>query len=479
MPTFIFMNDRKFQIKTNSGLYTDMYQITMAEAYFKQGIHKTLASFDYFFRKLPYSGGYVIFCGLGELLPVIENLHFSSEEIDWLRKKGFGKDFLEWLEAFRFNGRIYSMPEGEIAFPLEPLLRVEGELAEVQLIETLLLNYLNFQSLIATKAARMRYAAGDRHLSEFGLRRAQAFGGIAASRAAIAGGFNSTSNVFAAKMYGITASGTMAHSFIQSQKNELTAFRKFVETHPKNSTLLVDTYDTLKSGIPNAIIVANEMKQKGQQLQAIRLDSGDLAYLSKRGRKMLDDAGFQEVQIVVSNQLDEYLIKSLLEQKAPIDVFGVGTSLATGQPDAALDGVYKLCEIDGKPKIKLSENIQKVTLPGVKQVYRYTDEEGRFVADAIALAKESIPNQMIHPYDPEKSMLLNSKLATPLLHKIMENGKSLLENYEPKDVAAFSQKRLQLLPDEHKRFNNPHIYKVGISEPLHQLRSDLRREYKM
>jgi nicotinate phosphoribosyltransferase len=473
------MNDKKFQIRTDSGLYTDMYELAMAEAYFKQNIHNTPASFDYFFRKLPFSGGYVIFCGLGELLSVIENLHFSSEEINWLHKQGFDKGFLEWLEAFRFKGTIRSMAEGEIVFPLEPLLLAEGSLAEVQLIETLLLNYLNFQSLIATKAARIRYAAGDRHLSEFGLRRSQALGGITASRAAIAGGFDSTSNMYAAKMYDIKASGTMAHSFIQSQENELTAFRKFAEVHPKNSTLLVDTYDTLKSGIPNAIIIAKEMKQKGQQLQAIRLDSGDLAYLAKRSRKMLDDAGFQDVQIVVSNQLDEYLIKSLLDQKAPIDVFGVGTSLATGQPDAALDGVYKLCEINGKPKIKLSENIQKVTLPGIKQVYRFTDEGGSFVGDAIALATDGIPGKMIHPYDPEKSMLLNTKLANPLLKKIMENGKSLLQQYEPKDFAAFSQKRLLQLPDEHKRFNNPHIYKVGISESLHQLRNDLRREYKM
>ena len=473
------MDDKKFTINTVSGLYTDRYELAMAHAYFKQKIQDVPACFDYFFRKLPYSGGYVISCGLGELLPVIENLHFSSNEIDWLHKEGFDKDFLAWLEAFRFKGTIRSMPEGEIAFPLEPLLQVEGSLAEVQLIETLLLNYLNFQSLIATKAARIRYAAGNHHLSEFGLRRAQALGGISASRAAIAGGFDSTSNVYAAKMYDIKAVGTMAHSFIQSQENELIAFRKFAESEPENCTLLVDTYDTLKSGIPNAIIVAKEMKEKGQQLQAIRLDSGDLAYLSKRGRKMLDDAGFPNVQIVVSNQLDEYLIKSLLEQKAPIDVFGVGTSLATGQPDAALDGVYKLCEINGKPKIKLSENIQKVTLPGAKQVYRYTDDAGYFLADAIALLKDGIPDKMIHPYDAEKSMILDTKMATPLLNKIMENGKSLLETYHPKDVAVFAQKRLQYLPEEHKRFNNPHIYKVGISEPLHQLRSDLRKEYKM
>jgi nicotinate phosphoribosyltransferase len=472
-------DSNKFTIHTNSGLYTDMYELTMAEAYFKEKKHNEPACFDYFFRKLPFAGGYVIFCGLGELLPVIETLHFNSGEINWLNQQGFDKDFLSWLEAFRFKGTIRSVQEGEIVFPLEPLLQVEGGLAEIQIIETLLLNYLNFQSLIATKAARIRYAAGDRHLSEFGLRRAQSFGGISASRAAIAGGFDSTSNMLAAKKYGIKAVGTMAHSFIQSQENELAAFRKFAEAEPHNCTLLVDTYDTLKSGIPSAIKVANEMKEKGQRLQAIRLDSGDLAYLSKRGRKMLDDAGFQDVQIIVSNQLDEYLIKSLLEQKAPIDSFGVGTSLATGQPDAALDGVYKLCEMNGEPKIKLSENIQKVTLPGRKQVYRFLDETGCFAADAIALENETVPSRMIHPYDIEKSKELDTKMATPLLNQIMVNGQSLLEKYEPKVVASYVQKRMQQLPEEHKRFNNPHIYKVGISAALHELRSELRKKYKM
>ncbi len=468
-----------FSIQTNSGLYTDMYELVMAEAYFKQKIQDQPVCFDYFFRKNPFAGGYIIFCGLGELLPVLETFHYQSNEIDWLSKQGFNKDFLSWLEAFRFNGTIRSMQEGEVAFPLEPLLQIHGGLVEVQLIETLLLNYLNFQSLIATKAARIRYAAGDRYLSEFGLRRAQSLGGISASRAAIAGGFDSTSNMFAAKKYDIPATGTMAHSFIQSQENELAAFRKFAEAEPHNCTLLVDTYNTLKSGIPNAIIVAKEMKENGQQLKAIRLDSGDLAYLSKKARKLLDDAALQEVQIVVSNQLDEYLIKSLLDQKAPIDSFGIGTSLATGQPDAALDGVYKLSEINGEPKLKLSENIQKVTLPGIKQVYRFTDETDSFVADAIALNDEPVPSKMIHPYDIEKSKPLDIKMGTPLLHKIMDNGKSLLENNEPADIAQFVKKRLQQLPEEHKRFNNPHIYKVGISEPLHQLRSDLRKKYRL
>lgn len=471
--------DSKFIVNTNSGLYTDMYELAMAQAYFKQNMMEAPACFDYFFRKLPYSGGYVIFCGLGELLPLIENLCFHPDDIDWLHKEGFDSDFLSWLEVFRFKGSIRSMKEGEIVFPLEPLLQTEGGLAEVQIIETLLLNYLNFQSLIATKAARMRYAAGKRHLSEFGLRRAQALGGISASRGAIAGGFDSTSNVYAAKKYGIKAIGTMAHSFVQSQENEITAFRKFAEAQPQNCTLLVDTYNTLKSGIPNAIKVAQEMSSRGEQLQAIRLDSGDLAYFSKKARQMLDEAGFPGVKIVVSNQLDEYLIKSLLDQEAPVDIFGVGTSLATGQPDAALDGVYKLSEINGEPEIKLSENIQKVTLPGVKQVYRYTDETGHFTADAIELSTKPIPFRMIHPYDAEKSMMLDTGRAAPLLEKIVEDGKSLLEEYQPKDVAAYAQMRLQSLPEEHKRFNNPHIYKVGISESLHKLRSDLRKKYKM
>jgi nicotinate phosphoribosyltransferase len=472
------MNIFNGSINTCSGLYTDMYELAMAQAYFKQNTYNTQASFEYFFRKIPFSGGYVIFCGLDDLLNVIEQLRFSKEEIGWLQRQGLDEKFLIWLENFHFTGRIYSMKEGEVVFPTEPLLRIEGNLIEVQLIETLLLNYLNFQSLIATKAARMRHAAGNRHLSEFGLRRSQALGGIHASKAAIVGGFNSTSNVYAAKMFDIKAVGTMAHSFVQSEEDELVAFRKFAEAHPGNCTLLVDTYNTLKSGIPNAIIVAKEMEEKGQQLQAIRLDSGDLAYLSKKARQMLDSAGLQNVQIVVSNQLDEYLIKSLLDQNAPIDMFGVGTSIATGQPDAALDGVYKLSEINKQPKIKLSENIEKVTLPGIKQVYRFTDENGYFMGDAISFWNDTIPEKMIHPFDPEKSIQLDIDKATPLLSKVMENGKKMAKGQEPSTIAAYVQDRLSALPDEHKRFNNPHIYKIGISEPLHQLRNELRKYYK-
>jgi nicotinate phosphoribosyltransferase len=455
-----------------------MYELAMAQAYFREGTHNQTASFDYFFRKIPYSGGYVIYCGLGDLLEVIENLRFSKNDIAFLQNQGLNEEFLSFLENFRFSGTIYSMKEGEVVFPTEPILRVEGNLIEVQLVETLLLNYLNFQSLIATKAARIRYASGNRHLSEFGLRRAQGLGSIDASKAAIVGGFNSTSNVYSAKVFDLKAIGTMAHSFVQSQPDELTAFRKFAEAHPENCTLLVDTYNTLKAGVPNAITIAKEMEKAGSRLKAIRLDSGDLAYLSKKAREMLDKQGLQYVQIAVSNQLDELVIKSLLDQKAPIDLFGVGTSIATGQPDAALDGVYKLSQVNNEPKIKLSENIQKVTLPGIKQVYRFTDENGFFMGDAVAFADENIPDRMFHPFDPEKTTELDVSKGRPLLEKVMENGQKIIDYQQPSEIAAYVQQRLLELPEEHKRFNNPHIYKVGISERLQHLRNELRKKYK-
>ena len=371
------------------------------------------------------------------------------------------------------------MKEGEIIFPNEPVLRVEGNILEAQLIETALLNLLNFQSLIATKAARIRFVAGNRTLSDFGLRRAQALGGYHATRAAIVGGFNSTSNVKAARDYGIPVVGTMAHSFIQSYDNELSAFRDFAANRPDNCFLLVDTYDTLKSGVPNAITVAREMVQRSQQLAGIRLDSGDLAYLSKQARKMLDDAGLHDVKINASNQLDEYVIKSLLDQQAPIDAFGVGTSLVTGPPDAALDGVYKLTLADDKPRIKLSENLKKITLPDKKQVYRLLNGTDKFFgADVIALHDETNPGMMHHPFEPDKSLDLTGLKQEPLLHKVMENGKIVSEQPTLTEIANYCQQRLRLLPDEHKRFHNPHIYKVGISENLRDERNQLRNRYK-
>ena len=462
-----------------TGTYTDLYQLTMGQVYFLKGANKREAVFDYFFRKIPFDGGYVVFAGLGELLPILQDLHFSPEDLDYLRSIGLDPDFVNHLKGFRFGGSVYSVREGEIVFPGEPIVRVEGNMLEAQIAETVLLNLLNFQSLVATKAARIRYVAGDKILSDFGLRRAQALGGYHASRAAAVGGFQSTSNVKAALDFDIPAAGTMAHSFIQSYENELSAFRDFAEKRPDNCVLLVDTYDTLRSGIPNAIMVAKEMEHRSQKLSAIRLDSGDLAYLSKQARKMLDEAGLQYVSIAASNQLDEYVIKSLVDQEAPIDFYGVGTSLVTCPPDAALDGVYKLARFDGKPRIKLSENLKKITLPDRKQVYRIINEEGDFFgADIIALHDEAGFDKMHHPIDPEKSLALAGLKNENLLHLVMKDGKITGDLPAMKDIAEYCRRQLARLAPEHKRFQNPHIYKVGISTRLRDLRNDLRHQHK-
>lgn len=461
-----------------SPLYTDLYQLAMGQAYFLDGTAEKPVVFDYFFRTIPFAGGYVIFAGLDPLLLALENLRFTPEEIDYLRKLNFQKPYLEYLESFRFQADVYSMHEGEVVFPLEPVIRVEGRLFEAQLIETLLLNLINYQSLIATKASRMRLAAGNRVLSDFGLRRAPAQGGLLASRAAIIGGFDSTSNVLAAHFFHLEAAGTMAHSFIESHEDEFQAFLKFVEANPDRAILLVDTYDTLGSGVPNAIKVARELEKRGLKLRGIRLDSGDLAYLSKKARAMLDAAGLDYVRIVASNLLDEYVIKSLIDQGAPIDIFGVGTKLVTGVPDAALDGVYKLSVFDGQPRLKLSDNIIKTTLPGRKKVLRYVNGEGMFMADAICLAEETSPARMHHPFDPEKSLDLTRYQDEELMIKVMERGKRLKSESQVEDIAAYTRKRLALLPPEHKRFEYPHVYKVGLSQKLLGLRTELIHHYR-
>ncbi|HEY1212212.1 MAG TPA: nicotinate phosphoribosyltransferase, partial [Bryobacteraceae bacterium] len=411
---------------TISGSYTDLYEITMGEVYFLEGREGVPACFDYFFRNIPFKGGYVVFAGLEDVLEALADLSFTAEDIRFLKALKFDPRFLSFLEGFRWRGTVYSVREGEVVFPGMPMLRVEGTLLETQLVETLLLNILNFESLIATKASRMRYVAGDRVLSDFGLRRAHGAGGLLASRAAIIGGFDSTSNVYAAERYGIKASGTMAHSFVESYGSELEAFRAFAKAQPENCIFLTDTYDTLKSGIPNAITVAGEMEARGQRAIGVRLDSGDLAYLARQARQMLDEAGLSYMQIVVSNQLDEQVIKSLLDQQAPVDVFGVGTHLVTGQPDAALDGVYKLAMAGGEPKLKVSDSLGKVTLPGVKQVVRMVDNKGRFAgADAVILSDELRPERMFHPSEPERSLSVGHFTQEPLLHKVMENGERL------------------------------------------------------
>ncbi|MEX0771613.1 MAG: nicotinate phosphoribosyltransferase [Balneolales bacterium] len=450
-----------------TGTYTDLYQLTMAQVYFLKGHKDHTAIFDYFFRKLPFDGGYAVFAGLDDLLDILENLHFDEQDIEFLHEQGLHPDFLKYLENFRFEGSIYSTREGDPVYPVLPVLSVEAKMIEAQIIETLLLNILNYQTLVATKASRIKYVAKDRKLMDFGLRRAQGPGGHYAARAAIIGGFDSTSNVRAGRDYNIPVSGTMAHSFIQSYDDELTAFRDFADARPGDCVLLVDTYDTLYSGLPNAITVGKEMEAKGHRLKGIRLDSGDLAYLAKQSRKMLDDAGLNYVKIAGSNQIDEHVIRSLNEQQAPIDVFGVGTSLVTGRPDAALDGVYKLAFANKKPRIKLSETIKKITLPSKKQVFRVLDGNGNFLgADAAALADEKSVDMMHHTVDPLKKLSIDEYHQEPQLTKVMENGKRFSEAVALEDIKQFSHKRLKQLPAEYKRFENPHIYKVGISTLL-------------
>lgn len=460
-------------------MFLDHYELIMAEGYFLTGRENSSANFDYFFRKNPFGSGFTVFAGLQDLVEMIQDFNFDSYAIDYLYKGGFRDSFIEYLRGFSFRGNLYAPKEGEVVFPEEPILRVEGTLIETQLLETLILNTLNFQSLIATKASRLRHSAGDRGLMDFGMRRAQGWGAIHASRAAVIGGVESTSNVLSAFLYDMISSGTQAHSWIQSFDDELTAFRKFTETHPNNSVLLVDTYDTLKSGVPHAIIIAKEMKIRGQKLLAIRLDSGDLAYLSKSARKMLDEAGLNDVKILASNQLDEFLINSLVQQNAPIDGFGVGTSLITGQKDAALDGVYKLSLVDNRPTIKLSEDINKTTLPGKKKIVRFFDGNKKFCADAIVLVEENENeiDSVFHPQHANKKSSLKGLKREVVTSKVVENGRVLVEKKSINEISEYRKFRVSQLSDEHKRFEFPHIYKVGLSNDLLKMRDQLFTEF--
>ena len=455
----------------HTGLYTDHYELTMAQGYFLHQRESTPSCFDYFFRKNPFEGGYVIFAGLRDLLEMLSVMRFDQEDCDYLASLGFAPAFLDYLRSFEFRGDLYAPEEGEVVFPYEPLVRVEGTIIETQLIETMLLNMLNFESLIATKAARIRRAAGPRLVIDFGLRRAHGLGGIHASRAAIIGGADSTSNVYSAFMFGLKSAGTQAHSWIQSYDDELSAFRDFARAYPKNCVLLVDTYDTLKSGVPNAITVAREMESRGERLFGVRLDSGDLAYLSKKARSLLDRAGLQYVRIMTSNQLDEYVISSLLSQDAPIDGFGVGTNLVTGRSDAALDGVYKLSMSGHAPRLKISETPEKIILPGIKEVFRCSDDDGFFRADCIGLSDETTIDFIFHPHRPDKSSPVASFRKEKLLRKVMDKGEVILGKKTPDELAEYAQQRLACLPEEHKRFENPHPYKVGITQKVRDHRS--------
>jgi nicotinate phosphoribosyltransferase len=458
---------------SHAALYIDYYQLTMTQGYFLSGKAQTTAVFDYFFRENPFGNGYVVFAGLSDLLEILETYRFEDAEIEYLQSLGFKQEFLQYLRRFRFNGTIYSMREGELIFPLEPIVRVEGSLIETQIIETLLLNLLNFESLIATKASRIRFAAGNRKLYDFGLRRAQGLGGIHASKAAVIGGVDATSNVYAAYHYSLEAAGTQSHSWVQSFGDELTAFRKYAEIYPNNCILLVDTYNTLRSGLPNAMKVAKEMETRGQKLKAIRLDSGDLALLSKKARALLDAARLNYVQIVASNQLDEILISSLLQQGAPIDGFGIGTRLLTAHNYPALQGMYKQSVIGNQPTLKFSDNYARTTLPGRKKVMRYFDANGFFDTDGIMLETEDGIDIFYHPFFTEQHRNVEEYTAKPIMFKVMESGRIIGKLPTPTESASYVSHRFVCLSPEYKRFENPQQYKVGISPSLMRLRSFL------
>ncbi len=462
------------------GLYTDYYELTMAQGYFKQGLHEDQAVFDYFFRRMPCGSGYVIFAGMVDFLDALQSFRYEEEDLAFLKKQGFEDDFLDFLSRFRFKGTIIAPREGEVVFNNEPLISVEGGILETQLIESLLLNLINFQSLIATRASRIESVlkAGQTFV-DFGLRRAQGLAGYQAARAAVIGGAGGTSHTQAARLYGLKVIGTMAHSWIQTFDDELEAFRRYVEIYPDKATLLVDTYDTLHSGVPNAIKVAKELEQKGYRLNAIRIDSGDMAYLSVKARQMLDEAGLEYVKIISSNSLDEYLIRSLNLQDAKLDGFGVGTRLVTSYQCPALDGVYKLSVFKGLPRLKISEDVAKISLPGKKTLWRVYDENGMFYRDAILLSGEN-PEEtetIFHPDYEFKNTRIAGLPKEPLRHTVMKEGQVIPPERNPYIISEYRRERMRKLSPEMKRFENPHVYKVGVSRKLFDLRRNLIKSH--
>ncbi|RMF46081.1 MAG: nicotinate phosphoribosyltransferase [Deltaproteobacteria bacterium] len=465
-----------------SPLLTDLYQLTMLAGYHAEGMAETPAVFDLFFRDIPYRGGYAVFAGLDPALRALEGLRFEADEIDHLASLNiFTADFLDWLAGFSFEGDVDAPEEGTPVFGNQPLLTVRAPLAQAQLVETLLLNIINFQTLVATKAARISRAAGGAPVLEFGLRRAQGpDGAMSVARAACIGGVRSTSNVLAGKVFDLPVKGTHAHSWVMAFDSELEAFRAYARSFPDHCILLVDTVDTLKSGLPNAITVARELRQQGHELFGIRLDSGDLAWLSRQARAMLDEAGFPEVRIVASNELDEEVIHTIRDEGGCIDIYGVGTRLATcaGEGGGALGGVYKLVAIDGRPKMKLTSDISKATLPGPKTVWRLYRPDGSYLQDVITVAGEE-PQQGETVYDPVNPahfrMLDEPFEARPLARTRMQGGRRTNPSPTLSQLADRCQTELDRLPEGTLRMTNPHRYKVSISDSLHQLREQLRR----
>ncbi len=475
---------------SNNALFTDFYELTMAQGYWKENMNRKVV-FDMFFRRNPFNGGFSVLAGIESLLDAITSFHFSEEDIAYLKEQGiFEQGFLDYLKDWKFTGDIYAMDEGTVIFPQEPLVRIHANLIEAQILEGLVLNIVNFQSLIATKTARVWLASKGAPIMEFGLRRAQGpDGAMSATRAAYIGGAAGTSNTLAGKLYGIPVMGTMAHSWIMSHSSELEAFRAYAKIYPQNSVFLIDTYDTLKSGIKNAIIAGAELVEKGYNF-GVRLDSGDISYLTREVRKELDKAGFPQAKISVSNELTEEIISTLVASEAPIDSWGVGTHMVTGGNESSFTGVYKLAarhdnETDTMiPTMKFSDNPAKTTNPGIKNVFRLYDENSMALADILALDGETLQEnkeyRFYHPMVDYRQFACIATKIEPLLKLRIKDGKRTSERILDSEQLRISRRTMQEqlagFDESYKRILNPHIYKVSITEELKNLKIDFIRK---
>jgi len=472
-------------------LHTDKYQINMMYAHWVNGTHNRKVVFEAYFRKLPFGNGYAVSAGLERIIAYINNLRFEESDLEYLKEQEeqYDPGFLEELRTLRFTGTLYSVKEGTLVFPNEPLIRVEGRVIEAQLIETALLNYMNYQTLIATKASRIKNVAGNDILMEFGTRRAQeADAALWGTRAAYLAGFDATSNMLAGKMFGIPTKGTHAHSWVQSFESEEEAFERFAEALPGQVTLLVDTYDTLKSGVPHAIAVGKRLEEHGIQLSAVRLDSGDLAYLSSKTREMLDNAGLPEVKIVASNDLDEHTIMNLKVQGARVDSWGVGTQLITAADQPTLGGVYKLVAREGEdgayqPTIKISANPEKVTTPGIKDMYRLIDPKtGKAIADYLCFPEEKQVAEgetihLINPSHPYLNKNLETYKAESLLVPIFVDGQQVYDLPTLEQIRDYHKEQLKQFWPEYLRMLNPEHYRLYVSEDVWETKAKLMKEY--
>lgn len=471
----------------NLSMVMDFYELTMANGYFQDGVGNAQVAFDVFYRRNPDGGGFAIFAGLEQVADYIQRLHFTDDDIAFLRGQGlFSEEFLRYLRAFRFTGNVYALPEGTIMYPGTPVLTVVAPLMEAQLVETAVLLEINHQSLIATKANRIVRAAEGRVVSDFGARRAHNIdSAVYGARASYIGGAHGTATVLAGQMFGIPVSGTMAHSWVMFYDDERTAFEKYARAYPDACTLLVDTYDVLESGVPNAIRVAHEvLEPMGKRLQGIRIDSGDLAYLSKRARTMLDEAGLKDCKIVASNSLDEFTISSLLAQGAKIDIFGVGERLITARSEPVFGAVYKLVAVEEKgrfaPRIKISENVEKITNPGLKKLWRVYDRQGKSVADLLGLWDEPVPAgdrvRFIDPVHPWKERYFENCTFVDLLQPIFEDGKRVGPRPGIREIRDFVKAQLDgQVWEEEQRFENPHIHYVDMTPALYELKTRMLR----